>query len=124
MTIVMDELKKRGLLFLDSVTTGSSQGAVLAQQEGLPWAGRDVFLDNEIDEAAIQAQLMKVERIARKKGLVIAIGHPHGATYRALKAWIPTLEAKGFVLVPVSSVVEFHGTRKLAVAPLPAIASD
>lgn len=114
MEIVMRELKERGLLFLDSVTTNSSQGATLARSYDIPWAGRDIFLDNEIDEGAILAQLRKVERVANQRGIAIAIGHPHGETYRALKAWIPTLKAKGLVLVPLSSVVRTSEPRKLA----------
>ena len=124
MAVVMETLKDRGLLFLDSVTTGGSKGPGLAIRMGLPWAGRDVFLDNEIDEAAIHAQLLKVERIAKRKGLAVAIGHPHAATYRALKAWIASLDDKGFALVPVSSIVEYKGERKLAVGASADIASD
>jgi len=116
MQLVMEELQRRGLLFLDSRTAPHSEGARWAKSLGMPWAGRDVFLDNEIDEAAILAQLKKVERIATRRGLAIAIGHPHGATLRALRQWIPTLEANGLVLVPLSSVVEQDGLAKLASA--------
>ncbi len=116
MRLVMEELQQRGLLFLDSLTVPNSQGAKLAKSLGMPWAGRDVFLDNEIDEAAILAQLRQVERIALRRGTAIAIGHPHGATLRALRLWIPTLEGKGLVLVPLSSVVAVEGLPKLASA--------
>ena len=116
MRLVMEELKQRGLLFLDSLTVPNSEGAKLAKSLGMPWAGRDIFLDNEMDEAAILAQLRQVERIALRRGTVIAIGHPHGATLRALRKWIPTLEGKGLVLVPLSSVVAVEGLPKLASA--------
>ncbi|MCH7807456.1 MAG: divergent polysaccharide deacetylase family protein [Proteobacteria bacterium] len=116
MKLVMEELKRRGLLFLDSLTVPNSEGAKLAKSLGMPWAGRDIFLDNEIDEAAILAQLRQVERIALRRGTAIAIGHPHGATLRALRLWIPTLEGKGLVLVPLSSVVAVEGLPKLASA--------
>ena len=116
MALVMGELQRRGLLFLDSRTVANSEGARLAQSLGMPWAGRDIFLDNEVNDAAILAQLMEVERIARSRGLAIAIGHPHDATLRVLEQWISTLEAKGFVLVPLSSVVEFNPNPKLAEA--------
>ena len=42
----------------------------------------------------------------REKGNAIAIGHPRDATIAALTAWLPTLHAKGFVLVPVTEVVK------------------
>jgi len=116
MRLVMEELHRRGLLFLDSRTVPNSEGARWAKRLGMPWAGRDVFLDNVIDEAAILAQLKKVEVIAKRRGLAIAIGHPHGVTLDALKKWLPTLEANGLVLVPLSSVVEEEDLPKLASA--------
>ena len=116
MKLVMEELQKRGLLFLDSRTAPNSEGAKWAKRLRLPWAGRDVFLDNEVTVEAIMSQLKKVEVLAHRRGTVIAIGHPHGATLRALEAWIPTLEGKGLVLVPLSSIVEFEGQSKLASA--------
>ena len=71
----------------------------------MPTAGRNVFLDNLGDFAAVEGQLAKLEDVARKKGAAIAIGHPRDATIDALAAWLPTLQEKGFVLVPVTTVV-------------------
>ena len=45
------------------------------------------------------------ERIARRRGLAVAIGHPHDVTIEALRSWLPTLEERGFALVPISAVV-------------------
>ncbi len=106
MTPVIEELKARGLLFLDSRTAAGSKGVDLAKRLGVPRASRDVFLDNEVNLKAIEAQLLEVEEVARRRGTAIAIGHPHETTLAALAAWLPKLEAKGLVLVPVSSVVK------------------
>jgi polysaccharide deacetylase 2 family uncharacterized protein YibQ len=65
-----------------------------------------VFIDNEQSVAAVLAQLQKAEAYARKHGSAIAIGHPHDATIEALQQWLPGLDAKGFVLVPVTAVVK------------------
>ena len=106
MTPVMEELKARGLLFLDSRTIGNSTGIELARQYGVPHAGRDVFLDNEVNGRAIAAELAEVEQIARRHGSAIAIGHPHDATLDQLTTWLASLPAKGFVLVPLSTIVK------------------
>jgi len=106
MTIVMEELHKRGLLFIDSLTSEHSVGLKLAHDHGVPTAGRNVFLDNDGDVASVDKQLAQTEAVARKKGNAIAIGHPRDATIQALAAWLPTLEKKGFVLVPVTAVVK------------------
>jgi polysaccharide deacetylase 2 family uncharacterized protein YibQ len=103
--VVMAELSARGLLFLDSRTVPHSQAASVAAAYQVPTAGRNVFLDNEQTSAEVTHQLAETERIARHAGFAIAIGHPHDVTIAALKAWLPTLAQKGFVLVPVSAVV-------------------
>lgn len=102
---VLAELKKRGLFFLDSRTIGASVGGRMAQQMGLPFAVRDVFLDNVDNKQAVLAQLRQVEAIAAKRGYAVAIGHPHDGTYAALKAWLPTVADKNMQLVKLSELV-------------------
>ena len=105
MAPVMEELRARGLVFLDLRTSPASAGICLAIAYGVPHAARDVFLDDDQSPSAIAKQLALVEQIARQHGSGIAIGHPHDQTIAALKAWLPLLEGKGLVLVPVSAVV-------------------
>ena len=102
---VMNILKQRGMFFLDSKTTASSKGKELAEVDGVDYAARDVFLDNENDYAYIMKQLEKTEKIARKKGFAVAICHPKSQTYLALKDWLDTLPDKGVKLVLVSEIV-------------------
>jgi polysaccharide deacetylase 2 family uncharacterized protein YibQ len=103
---VMQELRDRGLLFLDSRTVAHSAGIAVAARLGVPHAGRDVFLDDEMSSPAIEARLAELERVARRTGSAIAIGHPHDATLEALKAWLRDAPGHGFVLVPVSAIVK------------------
>ncbi|WP_299399435.1 divergent polysaccharide deacetylase family protein [Pelagibius sp.] len=113
MAMVMAELKARGLLFLDSLTAKESVAGSLARRAGVPFAERDVFLDNEPkNRLAIERQLALLEQVARDRGYAVGIGHPHPATVEALAAWIPEMRARGFVLVPISAVVR----HRLAVA--------
>jgi uncharacterized protein len=108
MQVVLAELKRRNLLFLDSRTISNTVGDKLATRMGVPHVMRDVFLDNEMDEAAVIKQLMQAERIAASKGQAIAIGHPHPATIAAIRAWMPKAEARGFVIVPLSAVAKLR----------------
>lgn len=105
MQLLMADLKKRGLLFVDSKTISGSVGEEEAQKAGIPFAGRDVFLDHEETYEAVEGSLAALERTALKKGLAIAIGHPKAETLKALREWLPTLEAKGIVLIPISAAV-------------------
>lgn len=105
MAVVMAELRQNGLAFLDSRTTSTSIAADEARRHGVPYAVRDVFLDNELGLDYVLRQLRDVERVARRNGSAIAIGHPHDATIEALRRWLPTLEQKGLTLVPISAVI-------------------
>ncbi|MEQ9638826.1 MAG: divergent polysaccharide deacetylase family protein [Alphaproteobacteria bacterium] len=105
MALVMRELRRRGLLFVDSMTHSRSVALKTARRMGVPSLARDVFLDNTIDARHIARRLAEVEDVARRTGQAIAIGHPHWATVEALKAWLPTLRDKGFTLAPVSAIL-------------------
>lgn len=114
MAVVMAELAARGLAFLDSRTTGDTVGEGMARRYGVPFAGRDVFLDNDTDVVKVRAQLAVVEDTARRQGYAVAIGHPHRGTIEALKAWLPEVRARGFALVPMSAIFAFGHTADQA----------
>jgi polysaccharide deacetylase 2 family uncharacterized protein YibQ len=105
MAPVMEELRARGLVFLDSRTSPASSGIRLAIAYGVPHAARDVFLDDDQTPAAIARRLARVEQVAGRHGSAIAIGHPHDTTITVLRTWLPRVEGKGLALVPVSAVV-------------------
>lgn len=105
MRVVLEALKARGLFFLDSRTTGASVGTRLARELGLPHLERDVFLDNIETPEEVTARVAEAERLARRDGYAIAIGHPHDATLEALGRWLPQAQARGFALVPISAVM-------------------
>ncbi|MBE9552684.1 MAG: divergent polysaccharide deacetylase family protein [Proteobacteria bacterium] len=113
---VLEETNARGLLFLDSRTDHRTVGTGLARDMGMPHATRNVFLDNDLDAAKIRAQLAELERVARRRGQAIAIGHPHDLTVDVLAEWIPEARRKGFTLVPVSAIVKKEYGPRLASA--------
>lgn len=102
---VMQELKARGLFFLDSKTAEDSVAEDVAREAGLATTHRDIFIDHYEDAAKVEAALEHIERLARRKGTAVAIGHPKDVTLDALEKWLPTLAEKGFDLVPVSRII-------------------
>jgi polysaccharide deacetylase 2 family uncharacterized protein YibQ len=118
MQIVMEELHKRGLLFIDSMTTGKSVGLAAARQLGVPAASRDIFIDDADDDGQIASQLARAEAQARRSGVAIAIGHPRDRTIAALSQWLPTLADKGITLVPVTQVVRTPGRSPCRILPI------
>ena len=83
----------------------------IAREIGVPVTQRNIFIDHDNDIAAINQQLSFVEVLAKRQGHAIAIGHPRKKSLKALKLWITTLNAKGFQLVPVSSLLHSSGKR-------------
>ena len=77
--------------FLDSRTTPKTQVPKLMRRLHRTYLARDIFLDNDIDVAKIKTQLKKAVRLAKRKGLAIAIGHPHAKTLEAIR------ESKGIL---------------------------
>ena len=106
MEVLMAELNRRGLAFLDSVTSGRSMGRKAAVAAGVDFAIRNIFIDHQNDVAMINQQLAKIEALARKQGYAIAIGHPREKTLQAITPWLKGLEEKGFQLVPVSTLLQ------------------
>ncbi|EJF06951.1 hypothetical protein ThvES_00009430 [Thiovulum sp. ES] len=84
MEILMKILKEKDLVFVDSVTIGSTVVGKIGREMGMTTLRRDIFLDNIATVSSIQKQLKKAVAIAKKKGYAIAIGHPHRATMKAL----------------------------------------
>jgi len=104
--IVLSELKRRGLFFLDSRTTPQTIGLQVAQSVGLKAMERSIFIDNSSAEEDIKKQLERLIQISLSKGKAIGIGHPHPSTIKSLKEMIPKMKEMGIELVPLSGVME------------------
>lgn len=103
---VLQILKEQGLFFIDSRTTADSIAIVEAKKIGIAHAGRDVFLDNGINEEDIRRQIRKLVKIALAEGSAIGICHPHLETVAALKMEAPSFAAAGVTLVAASALVQ------------------
>lgn len=103
---VLEELNRRGLLFLDSRTAPDTVGYRMARDMGMPALQRDVFLDNTDSHDEVAKRLAETERQASKYGQAIAIGHPRDATLDMLELWIEDVQARGFVLVPLTALLK------------------
>lgn len=98
-------VKRKGLFFIDSLTSSHSRAFETARRLHMPSAARNLFLDNRARECAIVHQLYRLTKQARRTGRAIGIGHPHPATARAIGRFKGILAESGVSLVPVSRVV-------------------
>lgn len=106
MRVVLQELKRRGIFYLDSFVTKQSVCEQAAQEIGIRFARRDVFLDNVETPAAIQKQMALLAQTAAKRGYAIGIGHDRTITLQVLKEAVPALERAGYRLVPLSELTQ------------------
>lgn len=106
---VLDVLKEHNGFFIDSVTTSNSLGRSTAEEKGVPFIARDVFLDGTTDVEKVKQNLRKAAEIALKNGKAVAIGHvgPEGGkvTARAIAELIPELEKEGITFVAASDLI-------------------
>ena len=78
----------------------------LADEMGLAFGKRDVFLDNINTREAITKQIMILAQKARRRGYAVAIGHDRHLTMQVLKEEIPLLEKQGFQIVSIKELLK------------------
>ena len=113
MAWLMQVMRREGsLFFVDSRTTTATVARRLAGEFQVPSIDRKVFLDNEQNTRAIQAQFRRLVDIARREGLALGIGHPHAETLAVLRQELARLDDYTIQLVPVSRLIEIEHRRK------------
>lgn len=110
LSAVMDVIREKNAVFVDSVTTPKSVGKAAAAEKGVIFLGRDVFLDSTDSIEEVKKNLRRAAEAALEKGEAVAIGHvgPEGGriTAQAIAELIPELEAAGVVFVSVSQLAK------------------
>lgn len=103
---LMEELRPRGLYFVDSRTTAQTKAFDTANNHQVPSLKRDVFLDDIEEQGAIEFQLNRAFQLARQQGTAIAIGHPYPVTLAILERIQPLLEKQQVKLVYASQLLK------------------
>jgi uncharacterized protein len=98
---VMEELKRRGLLYVDDGSVQNSTAGQIATTIGLDYSVVSV----QIDAGNVAKQLAQLETAAKERGAAIGVAKATPATIKQLADWASKLEGKGIVLVPVSAAV-------------------
>lgn len=101
---VFEELKRRGLLFVDDGTVQGSAAPNIASALGLDYLAASVQIDAQ-SAGDIAKQLAELEAAAMQQGVAIGVASAKPATIKQLAEWAGKLQAKGIVIVPVSAAV-------------------
>ena len=105
MSIILSDLKKRKLYFFDSLVTDKSVCREAAARVKVPYAKRDIFLDNENNPEYIEKQMLSLRKAAFKYGSIIAICHDRKNTITVLNKMMPELAEEGVQFVCLSEMV-------------------
>jgi uncharacterized protein len=104
MTPVLLEAAKRGLIYVDDGSAPRSIAAQLAGSHNVPFAKADIVLDAVPTPEEIGHALARLEMAARDRGFAVGIASAQPASIASIAKWAKSVEAKGFVLVPITMV--------------------
>ncbi|MGB8277107.1 MAG: divergent polysaccharide deacetylase family protein [Methylovirgula sp.] len=102
---VLREIGERGLFYIDDGASARSIGLTLAKEVGLPAVRADLILDAPTQADTIDANLAKLEAIAREKGTAIGMASDLPKSLEKLARFAQTAAARGIVLIPLSAAV-------------------
>ncbi|HOF59349.1 MAG TPA: divergent polysaccharide deacetylase family protein [Candidatus Cloacimonadota bacterium] len=100
MTTVLNYLDSKGLIFIDSATTGESVVPSLAKTLGYPALKRDIFLDvPDNTDATLASKISSLGKFKGRREPIIIITHCHSrAKLNALRKFITQVEGMGLKL--------------------------
>ena len=115
---LMAELSAAGrLIYVDSRTTPDSMAGQAAAEAGVPYAARDVFLDNRREPTYIDAQFDALLAHAVTHGDAIGIAHPHAESQSVIRRRLTSLREA--TLVSLVELLQRRKCRGLAPPALP-----
>jgi polysaccharide deacetylase 2 family uncharacterized protein YibQ len=106
MRTVLSELRKRGLFFVDSLTSERSVCSSVAADLKMKIGRRDVFLDNRNDRAHIERQFLQAASIARKHGFALVIGHDRVLTLQIIAEQVRKYSSEGFQFIKIRDYID------------------
>ncbi len=108
---LMESLKRHHKFYIDSVTSSHSVAGSMAGEMQLPYLNRDVFLDNVQSDEDIEKQFDELISIAKRKGMAVAIGHPHPRTLTILSKELLRLDSYGVRLISLQAMLKLQGNN-------------
>ena len=102
---MLEEIKARGLLFVDDGTVKDSAGSQVAGTIGLDYAAADVQIDAVPSPDDINKALARLEAVAKEKGSAIGVASAKPGTIKQISQWAGQLQGKGIILIPVSAAI-------------------
>jgi uncharacterized protein len=102
---IIREAAKRGLGYLDDGSSQRSAAPSLTTAQAMPFAKADFTIDAVPTSAEIDRTLVKLETLAKERGLAVGIASALPISIERLSAWIKTLDSRGIMLVPLTTAM-------------------
>jgi polysaccharide deacetylase 2 family uncharacterized protein YibQ len=97
-------IRGRGMFYFDSGASTVELASGAGGGTGVQCVGRDLDLDRDDDQAAIEARLWELGELAAQNGKAVGLLRAHRNALAALEAVLPRLAARGHRVVPASQV--------------------
>ena len=104
MTPVLNAIKQRGLLYLDSNSSPRSVSATVAARLNLISAKATLTLDERASRTEIDRKFAELEQRAKREGRAIGIASPYPVSLERIANWVRQIEARGTAIAPVSAL--------------------
>ena len=105
MTPVLEEVKARGLLYVDDGSVQGSTAGQIAEHDRPRLFGRHRSDRRQRLAGRHRQAIGEARVVAKEKGAAIGVVKAKPATVKQLAEWAGKLQSKGIVLVPVSAAV-------------------
>lgn len=102
---ILEELKQRGLGWLDDGTVQATTSLDLSEEIRLPHTNANFVLDGQRSASKIRAQLSALELYARRRGFAIATATAFPNTIKELAKWTKVASKNGIQIVPLSNLI-------------------
>jgi len=102
---IIREAAKRGLGYLDDGSSPRSTALSLTTAQAMPFAKADFTIDAVPTSAEIDRTLVKLETLAKERGLAVGVASALPISIERLAAWIKTLDSRGILLVPLTTAM-------------------
>lgn len=101
----LTHLNRRGLYFFDNGAASQSAAPGVAAQVGIPAVQSNANIDSIQTATEIDRRLLELESLARTNGSAVGSASLYPVSVARIAAWAKGLQARGFVLVPVSAIL-------------------
>lgn len=102
---VLQEVEKRGLIFVDDGSNPRSVAGRVAGANSLPFAKADVTIDSVPTPDEIDHALTRLEMAARQRHLAIGIASALPVSIARIAKWAKSAASRGVLLVPITAAI-------------------